>query len=363
VGGFARHGRRPAQRAPVSASGSSVRARERGIALAAAVFVLVALAALLAGLWYAALQEYRVGANVVSDRRAFDAAEAGIDAELAGWDAAALNRLAVNDTAVFSGSLGGGATGYVGVVRRLGSDLFIIESAGRDARGLSQRTIGALARLAPLRLGLDAALISAGPVRIGRGALVDALSGDSASGCAAPPAGAGVMLGDSADLVLSDCPAGTCLRGNPALGVDPSLRHLAAPLLGESGWSALVAHSDTIAGGAFPTSPAWYARGDLSLPAGAVVGPVVLLVEGDLLIEAGARFAGLAVVRGRLIMRGSGGSIAGSVIAGGADLSALGEAHATLVFNPCAIGSALGAAAPAQALPERSWVAIYRDTQ
>ena len=335
--------------------------RERGIALAAAVFALVALAALVAGLWFAALQEYRVGANVVGDRRAFDAAEAGLEAALAGWHAGAMNRLGVNDSSAFSGSLSGGGARYAGVVQRLGPWLFLLRSTGSDATG-SRRTLAVAARLAPLRLGVEAALVASGPVRIGAGALVDALAADTGGSCAgAVRTAAGVVLSNASDLVISECPAGGCLRGDPAWTVDPALRNASVPLLGAAGWASLLAAADTIRPGGVltPASPVWFAPGDFSLPAGAPAVPVVLLVQGSLVVESGAQLAGLVVVRGKLIVRGAGGSVRGTVLAGGADFSAFAGARAALVSSHCSVEKALEAAALARPLRERSWTALY----
>jgi hypothetical protein len=347
----------------MSRAAAGTRHRERGIALAAAVFALVVLAALLAGLWFAALQEYRVGANVVSDRRAFDAAEAGLDAALAGWNAGALNRLAVNDTAAFSGALGGGAASYAGVVRRLGPWLFLVRATGSDARSSSRRTLAAVARLSPLRLGVEAALVAVGRVRLGAGAFVDGLALDTGGSCAGAAPVAGVVVGDGALLDMSGCPARDCARGKPASMVDTALRDVPVPLLGESGWASLVAAAETIGpSGLAPSgSHVWFAPGDLSLPAGALAGPVVLLVQGELVVESGAQLTGLVVVRGRLIVRGAGGSFLGSVLAGEAELSALGGSQATVLHSHCAVEQALAAAAPARRLRERSWTALYPD--
>jgi hypothetical protein len=335
----------------------------RGVALPLAVFTLVVLAALLAGLWFAALQEYRIGGNAVRDRRAFDAAETGLDAAIAGWDAATLNRLGVNDSTAFSGSLGGGTGAYAGIVLRLGPSLYLVRSTGRDAGGSSRRTLAVVARLAPPRLAVPAAaLVAAGPVRLRAGALVDALNADSGAACPPQQApAAGVVLGDAGDLSLSGCADGDCLRGSPPSRVDPTIGDSLLPLLGEAGWTDLAADADTLGPGRDPSPsvPVWYAAGDFSPQPGTAVGPVILLVQGDLILETGAQLSGVALVRGSLIMRGAGGRFAGSVVARGADLSVSGGATATLVYSGCAVGQALSAAAPARPLRERAWTAIY----
>ena len=337
---------------------------ERGIALAAAVFVLLALAALLAGLWFAALQEYRIGENVAGDRRAFDVAEAGLDAALAGWDAGTLDRLGVGDTAGFSGEVGGGAGRYVGVVRRLGPWLFLVRSTAVEGPASSRRTLAVVARLTPLRLSARAALVASGPVRLGAGALVEAPASDPGAPCAGPSdQAAGVIVGGAHDLDVTGCSMGPCLRGSPDSRVDTVLHGESVPLLGDDGWASLAAAAETVrAGGPLPSGArAWLAPGDMSLPAAAPPGPAVLLVQGDLVIETGARFTGLVVVRGRLIMRGAGGTIVGEAIVGAADLAALGGARSSLVASGCAVGEALLGVAPARPLRERAWSVVYED--
>ena len=341
-------------------SGTRVHGRRgpRGVALAATVFTLAALAALLAGLWFAALQEYRIGASVVRERRAFDAAEAGLDGAVAGWDPRVLNRLDAGDSVLFSGVLATGGASYSGSVRRLGPQLFLMRSTG--AAGPARRTLGVVTRLDPLRLADRAALVASGPVRIGAGASVLGLDGDSSAACVGAPPAAGVILGTAADLDVS-CSGGVCLGGSPVTRVDSAVRNQSVPLLGEAGWASLVAAADTIPPGGSPSSSSsvWFAPGDLSLPAGPSAGPAVLLVQGDMVLETGARLAGLVVVRGTLVMRGAGGRIEGSVLASGADLSAFTGAQSALVYSQCAADRALAAAAPARPLRERSWTALY----
>jgi hypothetical protein len=337
---------------------------ERGIALAAAVFAMVALAALVAGLWFAALQEYKIGANVVSERRAFDAAEAGLDATLAGWNARLLDRLAVGDTAPLAGAVAGGAATYSGAVRRLGPWLFLVRVTGVDPRASSGRTLEIVVRLVPQRLDERAALVAAGPVRLGAGALVDALAPDTGAGCAGSAGGAaGIVVGGASDLDISACTAGPCLRGDPGWRVDTALGRQTVPLIGEEGWARLAARAETVSAGGRPPSGAgvYLAQGDLILPAGDWPGPSVLLVQGDLVLETGSQLAGLVVVRGRLVLRGAGATIRGAAIVGSADLSALGGMHATLVHSDCAALQALQLAAPAQPLEERAWTVVYKD--
>lgn len=114
-----------------------------------------------------------MGRNSAGERRALDAAEGGLAQALQDLDAAGLDSLAVGDSTAFSGALSGGTGGYAGTVLRLSARLLLVRSTGRDAGGTSQRTLAVLARPASVSVEWPAALVSAGPVDIGRYGSVD----------------------------------------------------------------------------------------------------------------------------------------------------------------------------------------------
>jgi hypothetical protein len=120
---------------------------ERGFALAVAIFALVVIAALIAGVVFAARQEMRIGENSISAQRAFDAADAGINDAIANWNIAAWNSLADNGTAPLSGSLPGGTGSWTGTIRRMNQQLFFVQVTGTDRNGVATRTLGALSRV------------------------------------------------------------------------------------------------------------------------------------------------------------------------------------------------------------------------
>jgi len=338
---------------------------QRAIALVASIFVLVVVAMLVAAISFAALQEYRMGRNSAGERRALDAAEAGLAQALQDFDAADLDSLAVGDSAAFSGALSGSTGGYAGTVLRLSTRLLLVRSTGRDAGGTSERTLAVLARPGSLSVELPAALVSAGPVEIGRYGSVDG-SGAAPEGWDCPvsqDSAPGILIGDSSLLHVADCGPSDCVRGSPSVRVDTAIRGAGVPVLGEAGWAALLRLADTSSGsgasGAVGGSlPIRYAPGDLVLNGG--YGQGALLVAGDLSLEGGATFVGVVVTRGRLTIRGAGGRILGAAVAASADLSASSEGEsAAVVYSGCAVRRVMAVAARPRPLLERSWATIF----
>jgi hypothetical protein len=343
-----------------------VRRREcatRGVALVAVLFVLLALAALVAALFFAALQEHRIGRNTAAARRAFDAAEAGLAAALARWAGGGLGLLDSGRLASLSGALPGGTGEYSVVARRLSTRLFLIRSEGWERTATARSHLAVIARLVPQPLEPGGALTSAGSVTVAAPFAVDGAGGPpGGTGCDGPPdTAAGLVLADTSLLALEGCVAGACVRGRPAVAGDVTLGLASPPVVGESGWAALVSLADTVRSGVQPAPPGspgriLYAPGDLALAGIAVSG--IVLVEGDLLLTGAARVDGLVIVRGTMRTDGAGGLVTGAAIAGAAELrAAIGGAG--VAFSRCSLGRALRLAAPAQPLPERGWAELF----
>jgi hypothetical protein len=345
---------------------SRPRGDERGIALVASAFVLVVVAALVAGIFFAALQEYRMGRNTVRERRAFEAAEAGLARAPQDLGAAGLDTLAVGDSMAFSGSLTGGTGRYVGVVQRLNPQLLLFRSTGSDGSGSSERVLAMLARFAPLPVEVPAALVTAGPVEIGPSGSVDG-AGVAPEGwdCPAPQEPApGIEMADSGLLRVVDCASGDCVRGNPSVREDTLIRGSSVPVLGEGGWARLLRLADTIPSGTWTPSessdsfPVRYAPGDLVLDGVQAQG--VLLAQGDLSLEGGALFVGVVVARGHLSIRGVGGRILGAAVAASADVGTTpGGGSAAVVYSGCVVRRVVAATARPHPLTERAWAAIF----
>jgi hypothetical protein len=104
--------------------------------------------------------------------------------------------------------------------------------------------------------------------------------------------------------------------------------------------------------------PLVYSAGDLDVTGGR--GQGTLVVDGDLTIGGGFHFAGLVVVRGTFVSRGTGNQLAGAIVVANTELKRSSLAGATTVrYSSCAVRRAqIGAGAP-QALRQRSWFQAY----
>ena len=343
---------------------TSVPRGERAIALPAALFVLMVVSALVAAIFYAALQEYRIGRNDGGAVRAFLAAESGLEATLAGWDAARLNLLGAGESSVSSGALPSGSGTWVASVQRLNTREFLVRSSGKDRGGTAWRTVAVVARLAPFDLTVPGAVASGGAVTVAAGGLIDGAATDGGPDCPAPDTAPGLVVVDPASVSTEFC-GSSCVRGAPPVLADPALGS-PLPVLGDSGEARLARlASIVLPPGASRPLPAAaesllvvHAAGDLRITGGEW--PGILLVDGDLELDGGAHLEGLVVVWGRLTIAGAGGSVSGAVLAGGIVLGGgLPGAEAAVIYSPCAVRRALLAVAPARPLAERAWAEIY----
>src|SRR5919202_2826283 len=91
--------------------------RRDGIALAVALFTMVVIAALIAGVFFTATQEYRTGRNTLTQERAMAAAEFGQNMILARWDKAKIARMKTGDTLYQINQLSGGVVDTVLVTK------------------------------------------------------------------------------------------------------------------------------------------------------------------------------------------------------------------------------------------------------
>jgi hypothetical protein len=136
---------------------------ERGIALPLALFVLIAVGALVVASFFTARLEQQSGRNTLFALQAREAAEAGLSQALATLEAGALESIAIGGPLLSLGpvNLNNGASAACDV-RRLTSTLFLIRAQGRrqSAGGmvLATRSLGALVQLVPA-----AVAVSGGP--------------------------------------------------------------------------------------------------------------------------------------------------------------------------------------------------------
>src|SRR5882672_7942211 len=98
-----------------------VQQHERGFALVGAVFALVVIASLIAGAFFASMQEISIGRNSQSFQKAFDAAEGGMATRVTAWPGVSgtLNALAIGDSVTYTDTLPDGRSTATSYVRRL----------------------------------------------------------------------------------------------------------------------------------------------------------------------------------------------------------------------------------------------------
>ncbi|HEX3275759.1 MAG TPA: pilus assembly PilX N-terminal domain-containing protein, partial [Gemmatimonadales bacterium] len=143
---------------------------ERGMALAVAIFALVVIGALVAGVFYASSLELRSGRNSIYATQAEQAAETGPMTVLAAWDQYALNNMAVGgNTLIGTYTAGRPDLTYKVDVTRLNDQLFLISSLGAryDASGaeLARNSVATLARLSFVKATAKAAVTVTKPVK------------------------------------------------------------------------------------------------------------------------------------------------------------------------------------------------------
>ena len=378
-------------------------APRRGFALAVALFALVVIGALIAGVFFASTQEFRIGRNTLTQQRAFAAAEYGLNNAISTWNTDSLRAVGIGQsrTSAFSNA---GMAGTVKVTR-LGTMSFWVVSeglAGPNSAADARRRTNGVVRLSLPQVNFLGALTFRGSARIGGSSQITGVDENPAGWNCPPTQGSmpGVVVDSSASITYSG--NAYSITGSPAVAYDARARDTSTYLqYGESDWEDLVRsatvripHNTTIAvvapdsvmsvvngvttkrcktelstnwGQTSRTTtpgiceryfPIIYAAGDLHVNGGK--GQGVLLVEGDLNVQGGFEFFGPVIVKGRLRTSGTGGHFNGGVMAANVDLetnTVLGNAEVT--YSRCAIITALMGVGTPQLVTQRSWAELY----
>jgi len=298
-----------------------VRTGERGFVFVAVAAALVLMSALMAGAFFYALQEERLGRSGQATVRALAAAEAGTAAALAQWTPSREGALLPGDALAVGVSLPQGAGSVSATVTAWGERFMLIRSRGTDPTGSAAREVAVLVRLA-----LPAALTPA------------ALTLSEAST---------MDLAERVD--ASDYRRAEWRCQDPPTEVPAVVSPWPEPW---SDWDSLRARAAT--GSVLPDAqhPVVLVPGDLNLVGGSGTG--ILLVDGNATLAGGAMLTGLLLVSGRLEFRGIGGTVTGAARAGSiaADPTAL-AGDPLVKWSSCAVLRARRAAA--RPMPARGW--------
>ncbi len=357
-----------------------------------AIFALVIVGVLVAAAFFVGRQEQLVGRNTMRLQQAFAAAEAGAQYQAAVWDPQGLNRLAVGDSMPFEGTLAGSGW-YRGAVRRLSTLLFLLRSEGFSPDSTARQQVGLLIRLRPIEVRVRAAVEAAGPTDISDAAAIDGADNLPFGWTGCPPPGPplpGLRVSD-AGLVASSggCGGLSCVSGSPQLVADPTVTPAALARIGAVGF-------DSLRGGASKIVPGGTRRIEPSVTAGKCVtsdpnnwgsplqpsgpcggyfpvvwvdgdltvtgqqGQGVLLVSGDLTVQANFEFYGPVIVNGSVRTAGTGGRFTGGLLVINRGLASNEVSGNTLVhYSSCALERARVRSAGASLLRQRSWVNLY----
>ncbi len=355
--------------------------RVEGTATIVAVFVVVIVGAVIAGGYFVAAQQFRIGKAGRQANAAFYAAEAGINAVSATWNVSILDSLEPGETKLLSsGELLTGDRYDVTVTRldtaqHQHTTYFLATSTGlaHGAWGGRRQVAQILRRQLPDSLCCEAALETQGEVRITEGAAISGRdSGSAEPQCSNPGAGdrAGVLTDQGGEIKLQE---GGTIDGVPAegrreadgleflaraevwfseLASDPDIEYAGgdsvaalAPAVEADGSCARSLASNWGAPGendhpCFGYFPIIYAGGDLTISSNGR-GQGILLVEGDLRIAGELEFQGLVVVRGTL-SAGSGTGVYGGVLAFNTHRDSVSVTEGSQIsYSSCAIRRAL----------------------
>ena len=368
----------------------------RGFALPAALFALVLVSAFVAGALFVATEELRTGREDGADQRALAAAEWALDRAILSWDPRRNITQPIGRTDTIAAEYGApNDTTLVTATRVQRRAVWLVATAtrGGDGRAIPARhTVAASLRLVNVSFPAAAALTSTGGVVVDGGVVdgrVGATPGDSA-GCPEASSAAGIRVPDVSRVTCPLCggSSGSGIFGLPPIDSSGITDSTFAVVVNAMIASLVRRASIDLPGGTIaprPTSgiascdladplnwgdpggrsscgdwlPVIHVRGSVVLAAGAV-GQGILVVDGGVRVEGGARFVGMVIAQGDVVVSGLGAEIAGAVFAAAGSAAPVSRVAdgASIRFDPCAVQRASMAAARLVRTPERWWVEL-----
>lgn len=383
-----------------------ISSRRPGFALAVALAAIVIIGGLIAGVFYASTQEYRIGRNSILQARALSTAEQGLNAVLvtddatSGWNPAWNNEVAGKVfTRVYQTGDVSAATVRVVV---LGNSHFQVTSegvAGPRAGAQGRRNIATLVALAIPQINVRGALTTRGATKIGGSSYING-NDTTVQNWNCPPADSalpGIATGDSTLITTSGCNSFNCVAGSPQIRQDTAASNPNTyTTFGDINFDELAAMatksktypSGTTLNGMAPSYdstrcktadpnnwgdpkrtagalaycanyyPIIHALGDLKVVGG--IGQGILLVEGNLEVDGGFEFYGPVIVKGVLKTEGTGGHFNGGVLAENVDLeqnTMIG--NAVVRYSSCAVNQAVKGSATPMLATGRAWAQLY----
>lgn len=385
---------------PTSRNGAaSPHGARRGIALFASLVAVLLLAFLAIASMHLALGDFRRTRDEGTMRGAANAADAGAYDVARRWSSTPHEVTPIGtsigpDTLLLNGS------SAVSLTTRTSRTTWWTVSTGSAGdslqRTLSRRRVQVAYRLALPEILANAALVARDSITVAGGARVVGTDTTLAAWGALCPSishVAAIAMPDTTRLCDGSCGgSGGRVSGLPALVADPGAALTSRyRVFGGETWSSLTRNATIVLspgsvvtpapavaagrcdrtpsdnwgdpGGAGPCgtyAPLIWATGDVELRGGA--GQGVLLVDGDLTISAGARFAGVVIARDDVRSQGIGGTLLGSVLAGDASVApgdhSLLDGASLVQRSRCAVDLALEWSARLIPMAGRPWAPL-----
>ena len=374
----------------------------QGIALPIALAAIVAIGALIAGVFFASTQEYRVGRNTLTAQRAFQGAEVGLSSVVSNW--VWTDRVKVGRTKAFADTTVDGTT-VTRQITRVSPTIFWVTSyataGGQSADGRAQKRLNAVVRIETPDFKIMGAITSRGTTGVAGSTKISG-SDTVPSGWDCPPGGAqaaGIVVNDSATN-YSASGVNYSINGTPKVKDSTDMVRDTMNFTNFGGFSydslAKLANKVRIGGGTINSanprhsSPGvcdighndnWGDTSHVNGPRGCeqhfpvvhLKGPTssytldgnsggqgILLADGNLTVAGTFRWSGIILVRGTFSLAGTGAGggvkIVGAVAAmnrsnGSNSISG----NSTVTFSRCVINQITSKRSTAAVMKHRSW--------
>ncbi|MGH7665230.1 MAG: hypothetical protein ACRENI_13220 [Gemmatimonadaceae bacterium] len=385
--------------------------RRSGFALVIAILAIVVIGALIAGAFFASMQEYRIGRNSIVQERALATAERGHSEFLINWDSTWNRTMRNGDTVSRVVSTSSGALAGVKMTRLNQNTFWVVSSAiaGSGTQTGARRRTGLLMRLRTPNVKVPGAITTANQTAISGSGIVSGTDVNPAGwDCddTGPPK-AGVVNDDATEVTTAGtCSGAACIAGSPKIAEDPAAGDTNT-YTNYNGftWQELVAQANvyinagsgvTITG--MQPSYTWSGACDLgdnrnwgdpvrnvlapgrcesyypiihvdgtgTVQLSGGIGQGILLIEGNVAIAGNFEFTGLIIARGTAQITGTGNKVWGGLMAMDESCVVGGKVkncnmlagNATVQYSRCAVSSAFASRARPE-VATRAWADMF----
>lgn len=370
--------------------------RREGFALALAIGAIVVIGALIAGVFFASSQQFRIGRSTLLQTRARAGAEYGLnslfDTNTANahtqWRSAWNNSTALGVQSVIPVASTGDVWDTVRVTKLNTLSFLVTSEAGTGTAEASKAhdRLGALVVLKVPKIKIRGAVTLKGDIKTGGSTTISG-NDTTVSGWNCPPpdtALPGIDMAPGGKFQCSGCKGD--ISGNPTMKSNDAAaaNDSTYTQFGDLDWASMTAQGKIVSGNpGLPTYnadgscnttdpynwgdplnptlacgtyyPILYAPGDLSVTGG--IGQGILLVNGNLNISGTFVFYGMVIAKGIVSNTGN-GTIYGALMAAGVDQTKV--TGSTIVhYSSCVLNRSIRGSAKPILAPRRSWVELY----